>query len=205
MNELKLNLGSCDRHFEGFLSVDIVPPADIIADLEGPWPWETSSVAFVKAYDVFEHIGDCDHASLWLCRRCVAHRCGHLQQDGSIVVPHPLPLPFRDNRGKRHVMNELWRVLQPGGRASIQVPHATDGNGGFCDPTHATYWTQSDFEYYHPGLAERDRFRRSDYYGVKADFRVVNLDSNGHIRTMKHPRKLGGYVVEMLVELEAVK
>jgi SAM-dependent methyltransferase len=33
---------------------------------------------------------------------------------------------------KRHTMNELWRVLQPGGVATIGVPDATQGDGGFC-------------------------------------------------------------------------
>ena len=64
---------------------------------------------------------------------------------------------------KRQTMNEMWRVLKPGGVVRIQVPHATDGDGGHCDPTHVSYWTPSDFEYYHPGIAERERFRRSDY------------------------------------------
>ena len=41
---MKLNLGACDRKFAGFLSVDIVPPADVICDLNGPWPWPDSSV-----------------------------------------------------------------------------------------------------------------------------------------------------------------
>jgi hypothetical protein len=55
-HRVKLNLGSADRSFPGFLSVDIVPPADIIVDLSQPWPWEDSSVEEVKALDVIEHI-----------------------------------------------------------------------------------------------------------------------------------------------------
>lgn len=53
---MKLNLGACDRALEGFLSVDVVPPADMIADLTEPWPWETSSIDEVRAHDVFEHL-----------------------------------------------------------------------------------------------------------------------------------------------------
>lgn len=106
---------------------------------------------------------------------------------------------------KRQTMNELWRVLKPGGTANIQVPHATDGDGGHCDPTHCSYWTASDFEYYAPGVPERERFRNSAYYAVKADFRVANLDGNGHIRTKRYARLFGGHVVEMQVVLECVK
>lgn len=160
---MKLNLGALDRRFPGFLSVDICPPADFVADLTKTWPWPDCSVAEVLAYDVFEHLPD-----------------------------------------KRHTMNELWRVLRPGGKATLQIPHATMGDGGHCDPTHQSYWTTSDFEYYTPGRFERERFRNSPYYGIKADFHVVNL-VQGKIPIAKYPRFYGGYVYEMLIVLECVK
>lgn len=55
---MRLNLGACDRAFPGFISVDICEPADIIADLTQPWPWNDSSVDEVRAHDVFEHLPD---------------------------------------------------------------------------------------------------------------------------------------------------
>jgi SAM-dependent methyltransferase len=155
---LKLNLGANDRRVEGFVSVDIVPPADQLADLTKDWPWESSTVDEVVAYDVFEHLPD-----------------------------------------KRHTMNELWRVLTPGGIATIQVPHATDGDGGHCDPTHVSYWTTSDFEYYCPGIPERERFRNSSYYGIKADFHVVSIERH------RHERRFGGYVIEIVAIIQAAK
>ena len=158
---MKLNLGACDRVIPGFLSVDIIPLADIIADLREPWPWPDSSVEEVTAYDIFEHLPD-----------------------------------------KRHTMNELWRILVPGGKATLEIPHATDGDGGHCDPTHCSYWTQSDFEYYTDGDPNRERFDR--YYGVKARFNVVNLQG-GKIPMRKNLRRYGGYVMVMHVVLEAVK
>lgn len=53
---MKLNLGSCDRTFPGFTSVDICPPADVVADLSQSWPWPDSSVSEVRAHDIFEHL-----------------------------------------------------------------------------------------------------------------------------------------------------
>ena len=100
---------------------------------------------------------------------------------------------------KRQTMNELWRVLRPGGVARIQVPHATDGDGGHCDPTHCSYWTTSDFEYYVKGLPERERFRGSRYYGVRADFEVLGIG------TERHKRRFGGHVVEILATIRAIK
>jgi len=56
---MKLNLGACDRRIDGFVSVDIAEPADQIVDLSVyPWPWETSSVEEIKAFDVIEHLPD---------------------------------------------------------------------------------------------------------------------------------------------------
>jgi hypothetical protein len=199
---MKLNLGACDRRVEGFLSVDICEPADQIVDLAGPWPWPDSSVEEVLAYSVFEHIGDCDHVSRWLCDRCLAKRCGAMLGE-KVLVPVEPPLPMRHFKAKIHVMNELHRILVPGGRATIVLPHATKGDGGHCDPTHSSYWTQSDFEYYQPGLAERERFRDKGY-GITADFNVTNL-VQGKIPITRYPRTFGGEVYEMTIVLEAVK
>ncbi len=52
----KLNLGAADRQFPGFLSVDIVPPADFVCDLEQCWPWDDSSVDEIRAHDIIEHL-----------------------------------------------------------------------------------------------------------------------------------------------------
>ena len=155
---MKLNLGANDRAFPGFLSVDIVPPADEIADLTQPWPWPDSSVEEILAYDVIEHLPD-----------------------------------------KRLTMNELWRVLKPGGIARIQVPDASEGDGAFCDLTHVSYWTRSSFEYFEAGTFERERFRKSAYYGVKADFNIVKMGRE------RYERRRGGVVWEIQVVLEAVK
>lgn len=58
---MRLNLGACDRSFDGFLSVDIVPPADILTDLSRTWPWPDSSVDEVRAHDIFEHLSSRIH------------------------------------------------------------------------------------------------------------------------------------------------
>ncbi len=67
---MKLNLGACDRKFPGYLSVDICAPADVIADLTHPWPWEDSTVGAVKAFDIAEHIENKIHFMNELHRVC---------------------------------------------------------------------------------------------------------------------------------------
>jgi hypothetical protein len=154
---LRLNLGACDRKFPGFLSVDIVPPADFIADLTEPWPWPDSSVEEVAAFDVFEHLPN-----------------------------------------KRQTMNELWRVLQHGGLATIEVP-TIRGVGACCDPTHVSFWSAGDFEYYEKGNFARERFRNSEYYGVKADFRIIDMQQS------VYKNKFGEEVWKVKAFLEALK
>ena len=67
-------------------------------------------------------------------------------------------------------MNELWRVLRPGGTAEIAVP-TTDGPGAFQDPTHVSFWNRRSFMYYEAGNPYRERFAR--HYGIEAKFRTV--------------------------------
>ena len=55
-NPVRLNLGCSDAHLKGWLNVDLYPPADQLVDLSGMWPWESSSVESIKAWDIFEHL-----------------------------------------------------------------------------------------------------------------------------------------------------
>lgn len=48
-----------------------------------------------------------------------------------------------------HLMEEIYRVLKPGGCLVFNVP-STDGNnmGAFQDPTHVSFWNQNKFWYF---------------------------------------------------------
>lgn len=158
---MKLNLGASDRKFDGFLSVDIVPPADIVADLSKPWPWPDSSVDTVLAYDVIEHVGDCGHSVAEYCDICVLRGGVPFGQK----IRHPL--------GRIHFMNELWRTLKPGARATIETPNASRGAGFFQDPTHKTPWCLNSFQYFQEGSFAVNRLAKS--YGITARFNIVLL------------------------------
>jgi hypothetical protein len=45
------------------------------------------------------------------------------------------------------MMNEIYRVLVPGGWLISMTP-STDGRGAFQDPTHCSYWNSNSFWYY---------------------------------------------------------
>jgi len=92
---------------------------------------------------------------------------------------------------KIFTMNELWRVLKPGGTAEIAIP-TTDGPGAFQDPTHVSFWNRRSFLYYEVGNPYRERFAWR--YGIEAKFRTIQEHTN---RTLDGPR--------LTVMLQAVK
>jgi glycosyltransferase involved in cell wall biosynthesis len=71
---------------------------------------------------------------------------------------------------KIQTMNEMYRVLVPGGSAEIAIP-TTDGPGAFQDPTHVSFWNRRSFLYYEAGNPYRERF--AQHYGIRAKFRGV--------------------------------
>jgi SAM-dependent methyltransferase len=183
---LRLNLGSCDRSFPGFTSVDLCEPAEIIADLAAPWPWPNASVDQIRAYDIIEHIGDCQHVDhSYVCDVCAGFRSDVREGPAQRLKRHP--------RGPIHVMNEAHRVLVPGGMLDIEVP-TTEGRGAWQDPTHVTFWNRNSFLYYTDGDAHRTRFGK--HYGVTARFKV---------RAEDHVRFAADGVVKLKISLEAVK
>ena len=72
---------------------------------------------------------------------------------------------------KKHTLEELYRVLKPSGKATIEVPCAAHGAGAFQDCGHVSYWTGNDFEYVEKGNYARERFRNNPLY-PNADFRI---------------------------------
>jgi SAM-dependent methyltransferase len=132
---VKLNLGCGDVILDGFINVDIVPrPGIEVADLRVPWPWSDSSIDYVRASHIIEHLPD-----------------------------------------KIFTMNELWRVLKPGGKADIEVP-TTEGPGAWQDPTHVSFWNSRSFLYYEEGSPYHEVYARS--YAIQAKFRTVREWTN---------------------------
>ncbi len=155
---MRLNLGAADGRVEGFISVDIAPPADQIVDLSGPWPWADSSVSEVLAHDVIEHIGDIQAFN--------TNQAWWMRVNKFPSIRHPL--------GRLHFMNELHRVLKPGARATIETPNAARGCGFPCDPTHLNPWCLSTFKYFELGSFAHTRLAKS--YGITAAFKIVSLE-----------------------------
>lgn len=89
---------------------------------EDVWAWfrgrADNSVGCIRAYDFLEHIPHCRDSA-----------CTH---NGRCTV---------------RLMNEIYRVLVPGGWLLSATP-STDGRGAFQDPTHCSFWNSNSFWYY---------------------------------------------------------
>jgi len=77
-------------------------------------------------------------------------RCSHLMEH----------IPAGQDR--INVMNEMWRVLVPGGRFEIIVPlMIADRWEPIADPTHVSFWCHESFWYF------TGQYRANAEYGIK--------------------------------------
>jgi SAM-dependent methyltransferase len=106
-----------------------------------PIPYEDSSFGSVSAYDFIEHI------------------------------PRILPTP--DGRGTVfpfiRLMNEIWRVLAPGGRLYALTPGYPHAEA-FMDPTHVNFITEGTHEYF---CGDKPLGR---IYGFDGHFRLLRCE-----------------------------
>lgn len=80
---------------------------------------------------------------------------------------------------KIHFMNELHRVLVPGGVATIITPNAAKGTGFWQDPTHKSGWVMNSFQYFQTQSFAHGRLAKS--YGITAEFEVVELSEREYM------------------------
>lgn len=69
-----------------------------------------------------------------------------------------------------HTMNEIYRILIPGGEFEIYVP-PTPGRGAWCDPCHVSFWNDLSFRYYDMSWCRQ----LSESYGIKCNFKQVKV------------------------------
>jgi len=100
-----------------------------------------------------------------------------------------LPLPFADNSVSEvlcrdilehveylPVLKDIHRILAPGGRVHIRVPHFTSRNN-FTDPTHKKRFAVTTFDYFAKDTYIWNR-RRGEFYFEYAFSRLEDLRIN---------------------------
>lgn len=115
------------------------------ADLSvSPIPFPNNYFDYVSAYDFLEHI------------------------PRVIYIDGKIRNPFIE------VMNEIWRVLKPGGTFVAFTPSIDDPEVLFTDPTHVNYITKGTVKYFTTDVVPLGRM-----YGFHGDFELV--------KQYKHP------------------
>lgn len=137
---IMLDVG-CGSHKEpGWVGMDAIPGpgVDIVHNmLDTPWPFEDESVWHIRCIHVLEHLP--------MTCACCADRFD------------PLLATFE----------EFWRILAPGGKVRIAVPHSTNNLRAWRDPTHRRLLNEETFLY--SNQAQREVFGVG-HYPMKANF-----------------------------------
>ena len=138
---MNLNLGCSDSIHPDFLNVDIhEPPSAVPFEKTDEWRGKFERVDLRKKFPWEDSVID-------------------------IVRAHDI---LEHLPSKVRTMNEIHRVLKPGGKLELFIP-TTDGRGAWQDPTHVSFWTPNDL-FYFCDFAEWKRFHESN--GTTALFRT---------------------------------
>lgn len=147
-NGIRLDIGCGNNKQEGFAGMDYRPgpQVDIVHNLEQfPWPLPDESVSFAFASHVLEHINPASPdpklvglIDLLLKKKLISEN----EVSTYIGENHQLGTFIR-------FMDEVWRVLEPGGRFVFVVPYA-GSQGYFQDPTHINPLNEVTMAYFDP-------------------------------------------------------
>jgi len=156
INELKLDLACGDNKKEGFKGIDIanLPEVDYVVDLQVyPWPIESNSVEEIHCGHYIEHI---PHVNIK----------GVLKESNSFEEFKEKLLQSKD--GLIEFFNEVYRILKPGGKATMVAPYYTSERA-YGDPTHVR--SINDFMCYYL-TKDWVKVNKLEHYGIECDFDV---------------------------------
>jgi SAM-dependent methyltransferase len=145
MKTISLDLGcgkNTRNHYKSdfLMGLDMFPIADLQADLVWePIPCPDNSYDYITAFDFIEHI------------------------PRVVYVDKEAKYPFID------LMNEIWRVLKPGGLFYSSTP-AFPHPAAFQDPTHVNIITPDTWGEYFD-----DKKRWASVYGFKGAFHIQSM------------------------------
>jgi len=161
----KLNLASGESKFDGFLNIDRAdaPGVNAIIDLEDfPWPIASNSAKEVVCNHYIEHI-PMETYGRRLIRMIKNSDSWESFQKRVNEVDMEAP-----SDGLIMFMDELYRILKPGGTATFVTPYY-QGSIAWQDPTHRRGITEITYKYFDKQWRHNSKL---DHYGIKSDFDV---------------------------------
>lgn len=165
INEPRIDLACGNNKIEGFKGIDVEKgtAADYIVDLQQfPWPIESESAEEVHCSHYIEHI---KHDNVALDLKSVLDKSNSFEEFKANINSTDFLKP-RD--GFIKFMNELYRILKPGGKVTLIAPYYSSMRA-FGDPTHQRY--MCDFSFYYYNKQYRDSMGLTQY-GIDCDFDV---------------------------------
>ncbi|MCK9369590.1 hypothetical protein M0R04_06755 [Candidatus Dojkabacteria bacterium] len=146
--KLKLDIGGGAHPFEGCACMDIryFPGVDFVQNLEKfPWPLPDESVSFVFGSHILEHINPTmpDPKLVGLIDLLLDKGVINQAEADKYIGEYKHLNTFI------RLMDEVWRILEPGGRFIFIVPYA--GSLGYWqDPTHVNAINEVTLAYFDP-------------------------------------------------------
>lgn len=143
---IRLDIGGGNNPQPGFVNIDILdlPKVDIVHNIElTPWPLPDESVSLAMASHLLEHISPApDSARTDALIKLLVRKGVISQTESDKELGHPGSVFL-------NVMNEIWRILKPGGQFAFVVPYA-ESFGMYQDPTHINFINEATMGYFDP-------------------------------------------------------
>jgi len=163
INESKLNLACGNHRLEGFKGIDIasLDTVDYVMDLQKyPWDIESNSVDEVYCSHYIEHI---PHSNVASDLAVVLEKSNSFEEFKENIMKPEFQHP---GDGLIRFVNELYRILKPGGKATIIAPYYSSMRS-FGDPTHKRYICDFTVSYFNKEARESMGL---GHYGIECDF-----------------------------------
>lgn len=187
--KLDLGAGSQAPISDEWVSLDIVSTfrPDVLGSAYH-LPFKDESLKAVKCHHVLEHIPRDYFVFHW------EPKTDEVPGEASYLHGYTIPAGSRSyieaRRGLVDVMNEMWRVLEVGGQAWIEVP-VFPTEEAIADPTHGSFLVSSTFDYFnrcdnHTGDMGHLFICREDHrqmYGIKP-WKISRREKVNHARIL---------------------
>ena len=165
INELNLDLACGINKPEGYYGIDLIeqPGVDCVMDLQKyPWDIASESAELINCSHYMEHI---KHDNVALDLSEILAKSNSFEEfkaninDASFLRPVDGLIKF---------MNEVYRILKPGGRILIVCPYYTSVRA-FGDPSHVRFINDMSFSYFNKQWRESANIPE---YGINCNFDI---------------------------------